>query len=62
MTSEEIRVSVRRAFGIGVGKTFFWTNLNVSSNHIVRIETSIRHDNQKWHKDTVEHGIDVWLF
>ena len=58
-TGEEIRVSVRRAFGIGVGKTFLWSNLNVSNNDIVGIETSIRHDNQKWHKDTVEHSIDI---
>ena len=46
-TSEEIRVSIRPAFGIGVGKTFSWSNLNVSSNDIVRIEISIRNDNQK---------------
>ena len=44
---EEIRVSIRQAFGIAVGKIFLWSNLNVSGNDIVRIETSIRNDNQK---------------
>jgi len=58
-TGEEIRVTVRRAFGIGAGKTSMWSHLNVSSSDIVRIETSIRYDNQKWHKDTAEDGSNM---
>jgi hypothetical protein len=61
-TGNDIKLTVRRAFGIGVGKMFLWSKLNVSSNDIVRIETSDRYDNEKWQRDVVEKGIDAHSF
>jgi len=61
-TENEIRVTVWRAFEIGVGQSFQWSKLNVSENNIIPIETSIRYDNCKWQEDGFDKGNHfLWL-
>lgn len=55
---EQIKLTVRRAFNIGVGKTFLWSNLSISMIEIVPVETSLCYNDQKWKTDIVEEGSD----
>lgn len=58
-TSNEIKVTVQRAFGIGPGEVFRWSKLNALKNDIVSIDISVRHDNPKWQSENFEQGITI---
>ena len=57
--SDEIKVTVQRAFGIGPGEAFRWSKLNTSKDDIVPIDISVRHDNPKWQTDSFDRGINI---
>ena len=55
-TESEMKVTVWRAFEIGSGQTFQWKKLHALKDDIVPIQTSVRHDNDKWQDDSSERG------
>lgn len=55
-SDREIKVTVWRAFGIGSGQTFNWSNLNPRADHLVPIQIGTRHENLDWQADSSMTG------
>jgi hypothetical protein len=53
---EEIKVTLWRAFDIGFGQSFTWSELNTSTAATIPIQIGARHDNSKWHADSLAKG------
>ena len=58
-TSNEIKVTTQRAFGIGAGEMFRWSKLNAPKDEIVSLDISVRQDNPKWQSKSFERGINI---
>ena len=53
---EEIKVTVWRAFGIGLGQSFHWSKLNTPTVAAMPIQTGARYDDFQWQVDSVAKG------
>ena len=52
----EMKVTVRRAFGIGLGQSFRGSKLSTSTNVISAIHIGALHDNNTWQTDSLVQG------
>lgn len=55
----EINVTVCRAFRIGSGQLFRWSNLNTPTNSITPVQVGARYDSIQWHTDSVAKGENI---
>jgi hypothetical protein len=55
-TDLEMKVTVWRAFGIGLGQSFRWSKLSTSTNAISAIHIGALHDNNTWQTDSLVQG------
>ena len=53
---KQIKVTVWRAFGIGSGQSFRWSNLNTPTAPISPIQIGARHDNEPYSRRRVGHA------
>ena len=62
LADSEIKVTVWRAFQIGSGQTFNWSQFNTSIGTIAPLQIDFEHNNSNWRIDPILKGKIVYVF